>query len=237
MTGLGRILLWIFALSVSVMGTAQLLLGDQEPVAAFLPAQTGTVSSTIGGALPERVPGTALRIQALIQYEGPYWEDGTGEYVSNVAALVLHNTSGIGITSGQVSLELAGQEYMFEFTYLPAGGRLLIPEKNRLPYVREGITACRCIQLEEGNFGVENKGILLTPNGMSRIILENQTDQNMENVLLRYKLYLSDEDMFIGGTTYHTTAESLLAGEKKEITPPHFVWNYSAVIDIQTGAS
>ncbi|MBQ3542875.1 MAG: hypothetical protein IJA45_07115 [Oscillospiraceae bacterium] len=235
MAGLERIILWILALILSALGMARFFMPDEEVGPAFLPAQTETIAPQQTGALPERVPGTSLQIQALMQYEGPYWEDGTGEHVSNVAALMLYNPSGNGISYGQVFLTLRGQEYVFEFTYLPAGGRLLVPEKNRLPYVRGKVTDCRCGQLVTGEFGVENAGFNLTKNGMSGIVLENQTDRDLENVQLYYKLYLGDEGVYVGGTTYQMSVGSLPAGGKQEITPSHFVWDYSAVVDIQTG--
>ncbi len=235
MAGLERIILWILALTLSALGMARFFMPDEEAEPVFLPAQTESVSATQSGVLPERVPGTSLQIQALMQYEGPYWEDGTGEYVSNVAALMLYNPLGIGFSYGQVYLTLQGQEYIFEFTYLPAGGRLLIPEKNRLPYVRGKVTDCRPGQLVSGDFGIENTGISLTQEGMSGILVENQTDRSLENVQLYYKLYLSDEDVYVGGTTYQVSVGNLPAGSKQEITPNHFVWGYSAVVDIQTG--
>ena len=235
MAGLERIILWVLALILSALGMARFFMPEEEPGPVFLPAQTESAASQQTGALPERVPGTCLRIQALMQYEGPYWEDGTGEHVSNVAALMLYNPSGSGISYGQVFLTLKGQEYVFEFTYLPAGGRLLVPEKNRLPYVRDKVTDCRCGQMVTGDFGVENTGVSLIRDGMSGIILENQTDRDSENIQLFYKLYLRDEDVYVGGTTYQMSVGSLPAGGRQKITPAHFVWDYSAVVDIRTG--
>lgn len=234
MAGLGRMILWILALMLSALGMARFFMPDEEVGPMFLPAQTESVAPQQISALPERVPGTSLQIQALMQYEGPYWEDGTGEYVSNVAALMLYNPSGNGVSFGQIYLTLKGQEYVFEFTYLPAGGRLLVPEKNRLPYVRGEVTDCRCGQLVTGDFGVENTGVNLTRNGMSGIVVENLTDRNFADVQLFYKFYLSDEDVYVGGPTYQMSVGSLPAGGKQEITPDHFVWDYSAVVDIQT---
>ena len=235
MAGLERIAVWVLALILSALGVARLFMPDEEIEPVFLPAQTESVASTQSGALPERVPGTSLQIQALMQYEGPYWEDGTGEHVSNVAALMLYNPSGNGISYGQVFLTLEGQAYVFEFTYLPAGGRLLVPEKNRMPYVRGKVTDCRSGQMVTGNFGAEKNGICLTPKGMSGIVVENQTDRTLDNVQLYYKLYLNDEGVYVGGTTYQMAVGSIPAGSKQEITPNHFVWDYSAVVDIQTG--
>ena len=235
MAGLERVALWVLALILSALGMARYFMPDDEREPIFMPAQTEPVASLQAGALPERVPGTSLQIQALMQYEGPYWEDGTGEHVSNVAALMLYNPTGKGIAYGQIFLTLEGQEYVFEFTYLPAGGRLLVPEKNRLPYVRGIVTDCRSGQLVTGDFGVENAGICLSRNGMSGIVLENQTDRDLENVQLYYKLYLKDEGVYVGGTTYQVAVGSLPAGGKQEIVPVYYVWGYSAVVDIRTG--
>lgn len=235
MTGLVRMILCGMALIFGALGMACFLIPEEEDGPVFMPAPTESAAVQQSGALPERVPGTSLQLQALMQYEGPYWEDGSGEYVSNVAALLLYNPTCFGVSYGQVFLTLQGQEYLFEFTYLPAGARLLVPEKNRLPYVREKIADCRCGEMVLGNFAVEDSGIRLTPKGMSGILLENQTDRDLQNVQLYYKLYLSENAVYIGGKTYQMTVGSLPAGGKQEIIPPNFVWNYSAVVDIQTG--
>ena len=235
MAGLERIILWVLALILSALGMARFFMPDEEVGPVFLPAQTESISPEEPNALPERVPGTFLQIQALMQYEGPYWEDSTGEHVSNVAALLLYNPTENGISYGQVFLTLKGQEYAFEFTYLPAGGRLLVPEKNRLPYVRGKVTDCRCGQLVTGDFGAENAGVGFTQKGMSGIVLENQTQRDLKNVQLYYKNYLKDEGIYVGGTTYQISVGSLPARGKQEISPVYFVWGYSAVVDIQTG--
>ena len=235
MAGLQRIVLWILALILSAVGVARIVRPEKESGPVFLPAQTEPAATESWGALPESVPGTPLQIQALIQYEGPFWEDGTGEYVSNVAALMLCNPTDAGVRSGQVFLTLQGQEYVFEFSYLPAGGRLMVPEKNRLPYVRGLVTDCRCGKLVTQAFGVEASGVRLTPQGLSGILLENPGDRDLENVRLYYKLYLSEEDVYVGGSTYQVTVGDLPAGGRQEITPENFLWNYSAVVDIQTG--
>jgi hypothetical protein len=228
---LERIVLWLLALVASVFGMARIMTPKTEPGPEFKPAQTEPAAS---GALPELVSGSELRVQALVQYEGAYWEDGTGEYVSNVAALMLYNPSDADVSCGQVFLMLQDQEYVFEFTYLPAGGRLLVPEKNRLPYVRERVTHCRTGEMVFDNFGAEDKGLRLTPNGLSGILLENTTQETMDQVTVLYKLYLAEQDVYLGGTTYAYTVENLSPGEIREIIPPKFVWGYSKLVDIQT---
>ena len=229
-----RIFLWLLALVMSALGMAHILTPKAELGPVFTPRGTEPVTSGQTGALPYSVSGSDLQIQALVQYEGAYWEDGTGDYVSNVAALMLHNPSDVGITRGKVYLTLQEQEYLFEFTYLPAGGRLLVPEKNRLPYVRGKVTDCRCEELATGDFGTEDSGVAFTQNGLSGIVLENTTGGDFKKVTLSYKLYLQEQDALIGGKTYKITVESLSAGENREIVPPKFVWGYSAVVDIQT---
>ena len=226
-----RIFLWLLALVVSTLGMAHILTPKAEPGPEFAPRETATSEQT--GALPHSVSGSDLQIQALVQFEGDFWEDGTGEYVSNVAALLLYNPSDIGITYGKVYLTLQQQEYLFEFTYLPAGGRLLVPEKNRLPYVRGKATDCRCEELVTGDFGTEDSGVTISRKGLAGIILENTTGGEVK-VTLSYKLYLQEQDALIGGTTYKITVDNLSAGEIREIVPPKFVWGYSAVVDIQT---
>jgi len=201
-TDLERIMLWLLALIASIFGVVRIMTPKTEPGPVFKPAQTEVSAS---GALPTCVPGTDLQIQALVQYEGAYWEDGTGDYVSNVAALMLYNPSDAGITNGKVYLTLQEQEYLFAFTYLPAGGRILVPEKNRLPYVRGRVTECRCDELVTGDFGTEDSGIAFTQNGLSGILLENTTGGELKQVTLFYKLYLLLYARSIPGMRTHSS--------------------------------
>jgi len=235
---LERILLVIVAAVVGTVGMVNWFLPEKQAGPVFSPAETVTrmtESPQPEGALPVKVPGTQLRIQALVRYEGPYWEDGTGEHVSNVAALLLENTGEEGISYAQVSLLLDGNKYEFEFTYLPAGARVLVPEKNRQPYVLGQVTDCRCGRLVTASFGSDTEKVRVRQNGMAGIVLENLTDRDLKTVCLYYKLYLSGEDVYIGGTTYRMEAGQLPSGGNLEVTPEHFVWGYSAVVDIRTG--
>ena len=235
MAGLERLLVLLVAAILGAVGMVRCFWPQKQAGPVFLPAQTVSTAPEQEGALPVKVPGTQLRIQAMVQYEGPYWEDGTGAYVSNVAALMLYNASDSGIAYAQVTLQLEGKTYEFEFTYLPAGGRLLVPEKNGQPYTRGNVTDCRCGKLVTGQFGLDQLGIRLAQNGLAGVVLENTTSQDLENVCLYYKLHMDEENAYVGGTTYRQAVGKIPAGGTLEIVPEHFVWGYSAVVDIRVG--
>lgn len=234
MAGSGRMVLGVIGLTLSILIIAQLLRPAAQTSVISFASRQETVASQHAGALPVRVPGTGLEIQALVQYEGPYWEDGTGDHVHNVAALMLYNPTQTDIVSAEVVLMRQEQAYTFTFSCLPAGERLLVPEKNRQPYFRGEVTGCRCTELITGALTPEDPTVTLRQSGMSGIVLENQTRRELETVRLYYKLYLSEEQMYVGGTTYEITAQDLPAGGRQEVTPDKFVWGYSAVVSIWT---
>ena len=152
-----------------------------------------------------------------------------------VAALVLRNTGKESVSYGQVTVETEEGSLQFEFTALPPGAKLLVPEKNRSPYRGGAVCSARCEKLVMTQMSMEEDKIRVAANGMAGIVLENITDRTLERVYLRYKPYLSQEEVYIGGVTYRMEVGSLLPGQPVEIIPERFVWGYSAIVEICIG--
>ena len=239
MAGLGK----------TVVATALLLLvvhgiwmgwkkAGEDTKLVFTPAQTSPSVYPLGQqkvALPFTFPGTKLTAQALAMYEGPFAEDGSEDAVTNVAALILHNAGETGIAYAEVELMLEDRQYRFTVTSLPPGGKVLVPETSRQPFQQSEITQCHCVELVEGKLNLVQDSLRITQNGMAGVVLENTSETELRNVCLYYKLYVNAQDMYVGGVTYRYPVGTLLPGQRLEVIPEHFVWGYSAIVDVTTG--
>jgi len=67
------------------------------------------------------------------------------------------------------------------------------------------------------------------------VVLENTAKTELRNVCLYYKLYVNAQDMYVGGVTYRYPVGTLQPGQRLEVIPEHFVWGYSAIVDVTTG--
>lgn len=235
-------LFWFFGVFSMVVGMCFFVHPKQTPETnlVFMPAQATEpavypMNHQNCVTFPVTFPGSGLTVQDMAVYEGPFSEDGSADNVTDVAAVILCNSSDQGIAYGEVTLQLDESQYSFVFTYLPPGGRILVPEASRKPYRESCITDCRCVKLVRENFSLAQDKIRVTSKGMAGVVLENKTDQTLQHVYLRYKLHLNQEDIYIGGVTYRLEVGTLQPGQTVEVTPEHFVWGYSAIVEICTG--
>lgn len=242
MAGFGKTVMGISVVTLAVLGIFFLWDGvGEETKLVFQPPQTESTGLPVYPLAQEKItlpvtfPGTKLTAQALALYEGPFAEDGSGDNVTNVAALILHNAGDTGIAYAEVELTLEGQRYCFVLTCLPPGGKVLVPEVNRKVFQEGAVTDCRCVKLVKGDFGLAPDRIRVTQKGMAGVVLENTAGQTLQNVCLHYKLYVNAQDIYVGGITYRFPVGTLSAGQRLEVIPEHFVWGYSAIVGISTG--
>lgn len=237
----GERLFWFFGVVALLIGSWLLIRQGEMPDANLVFKHAQATEPSVYPlvnqecvTLPMTFPGTGLTVQGMAVYEGPFSEDGSADNVTDVAALILCNSSEQGVTYGEVTLQLEGNQYCFVFTYLPPGGRILVPEASRKPYREGSVTDCRCVKLVRGDFTLAQDKIRVTRKGMAGILLENMTQDTFHHVYLRYKLHLNQEDIYIGGVTYRLEVGMLQPGQTIEVTPEHFVWGYSAIVEICT---
>lgn len=201
------------------LGTGGLLLLSLYANAA---AQYTYPQETIARLLPVDIAGCSLRAVQLAAYEGPFWEDGTGEEVADIAALVLENTGEGFVSEGAVVLDWGEDRMVFELSWLPPGEKVLVLEKDRKPYreINEGIcygwTGTCCFESVQA-VEVESKGDI-------SLMFVNQTDGIIPWVAALYKHYDGESSMYIGGITYSIPVTDLRPGEGRTVTP----WCYTA---------
>ena len=178
--------------------------------------------------LPAQVPGTSLIAERLVCYEGPFMEDGSDGPVVNTAALVIRNAGHSAIRAASVTLERAGERYVFDLTYLLPGMSVMVQEASAVPYFRDGITAITgWAQTMEESPGALS-GLELVPLDMGSLSVTNRTGEMLENILLLHKNYLPD-GTFVGGITYETPIAALAPGQTQIIFPEHYAQGYSKI--------
>lgn len=184
------------------------------------------------GGLPCQLQYTTLVARQLAAYDGPYLEDGSDEELVDVAALVLENTGTIGMEYVQVVLQQGGRELVFDVTYVPPRGTVLILEKNRAAYSTDPVESCRCRTLISGNFDWEKEKIRIDSGDGFGMAVTNLTDIPMSYVRVFYKQHEGAADLYVGGITYSAVIPDLQPGETRQITPYRYADGYSAVVAV-----
>lgn len=181
---------------------------------------------------PAQVDGTDLVAQYPALYEGAFPEDGSGEYVVDVAALVLQNTASTGIENARVVLQWEQGAYVFEVDMLPAGKSVLVMEREKQPFVKHHWTACFGEQTT-GKGEWESGGVLTVDEvSMGIIRVSNQSENILNNVRIYYKSYLPEEGLYIGGVTYCMGISEIAAGATEKLRPFHYAAGYSQVVRV-----
>lgn len=185
-----------------------------------------------GVSLPCAVPGTALVVESLGPYDGDFVEDGLGRQVSNVACIVVRNT-GEAAAWLQVVLETEQGTLTFVANTIPAGGVVMILEKEARKYSDDALTACRGqVVLGEGTW-LDETQLRFVDVDMGTVAVTNLTDAPMEKLRIYYKTYHADVDIFLGGVTYYTVVDHLAPGETALIEPSHYAQGYSRIVRVK----
>ncbi len=212
--GVGGIML------LCLIGTVQAQVMGTEPK-VFVPYDT---------FYPRSVMGTELLAVRAIEYEGPFWEDGTNEQVSGIAALVVENQSGLMVSGGAVILEIGKERWVFELSFLPPGGTVLVLEKDRRPYSWESPVTCYGWTKEEYP---ENPGLVsVESTGLHGLTMTNHTGCTVPSIQVHYKNYDFEKEIFLGGISYCVTETDLMPREVRVLNPDHFAARESRIVQI-----
>jgi len=194
-------------------------------------AQIGS-SQTEETVFPCPLQFTSLVVEKLSSYEGPWLQDGSEEHVVGVAALLVRNTGTIGIEYARISLVQNGQELIFDATYIPPKGTILLLEDNKQPYSDAPVTNCRCRSVIPGNFDMAQRTVRIEQEGLCTLKVTNLTDTPMAGVRIFYKHHDGQADLYVGGITYSAVIPELLPGQTKEITPYRYASGYALVVAV-----
>ncbi len=192
---------------------------------------TPTPISTI--SFPYEIPGTNLVVEQISPYSGFYVEDVSDDKVSNIAAIVLKNNGGplefvgIGISQGTRSLAFTGSE-------IPAGAAVIIQEQNRAVFSDDPYYSCTANTTEVESFEMSEDRVSVTEEENGSLTIANLTQETIPTVVVYYKNYLSEDDVYVGGVTYRITIHDLAPGALTNGVSGHYLPGMSVILKVTT---
>lgn len=181
--------------------------------------------------LPQKVQGTDLLAHSLGVYDGPFMEDGSGEEVIGITALVLENTGDSMIEKGEVILKSNQGDLTFSFSMLPPGAKILIPEGSRQKLRPAYFTSVSGFgRILEGESLADR--ILIEERDMITLVLTNIAEEETDQLTLIFKTIDSPSEIWIGGNIHEVSLPILAPGETVEISPYGYVQGYTKVVAI-----
>lgn len=180
------------------------------------------------------VAGAMLIASHLLPYDGPVLWDGEGTDLSSVAALELWNAGDTGVEYAQVIVWQGERELRFEVTYIPPGGRVIVPEKDASPYFRGAVTDIEypvVVPMEEA---VQTDAVAIAENGAFAMTVTNVTENTLSCVRVFYKQYDAQKGMYVGGVTYSAVLTDLKPGESRNLMPYCYAAGYAKVAAVVT---
>ena len=222
----------IVGLCGSVLFGWQLILSANSIIEDQLQGQMLIVSSEEHEELrfPVAVPDTYLIAQYPVLYEGPFMEDGSGDYVVDVAAVVLFNTSQTGIDYARVVFRWDKGEYVFEAQMLPPRQAVLVLDKDRQKFAQQQWYSCTGTQETGEGEWLDQQTVAVEDVDDVTICVRNNTDRAMQDIRIYYKSYLLPEQLYVGGITYCAGLGELAPGESVQISPFRYVKDHSRII-------
>lgn len=235
---MGRVL-WVLLVVMTGFGIAVQSVRQDRGYALpeFTPArEETTVTEGTEASAPRSLPCTlengTLVAEELVEYEGPYLEDGSGEPVAGIAALMLHNTGNRGISSCAVAIQQGGRTLYFCATWIPAGARVLVLSCDRSVFSRAPVTDCRCIAVRWEDFYSAGPGVQVSQSPDGQLTVTNDTYEDLQRLCLRWKPYIQDGDFYLGGISRSIYIGTLSAGQTALIPREHASMDIANVVAI-----
>ena len=188
---------------------------------------------------PFKIPGTTLIAEQIVSYDGLFTEGDAAQDVVNVAAILLYNYGQQGISEANIYLQAGEDFFSFCADTIPAGARILVPEKTAKAFCVRKITHCSGWQNTDISDWKQENLLELTYPKLGEVVVRNKTDRQLGEILLYYKTYYSQSDFYVGGNTFVYYIAGLQPGESLCIKPYNYAFGYSkfAKIEIQNPES
>ncbi len=191
------------------------------------PAPVATIS------FPYTIPNTDLVVEQVSSYSGYFIEDSSNDEVSDITAIVLRNNgkpldfAGIGISQGERSLAFSASD-------IPAGAAVIIQEQSRAAFLDEPFYSCTATAENTDSFTLSQDKVSVTEESNGSLTVTNLTDKTIPSVVISYKSYIPEEEVYVGGLTYHITLDDLEPGLAFNGVAGHYVPGYSVIVKVET---
>jgi len=177
------------------------------------------------------VAGAMLISKSLLPYDGPVlWDEE--ESASAVAALELWNAGDRGIRYAEVIVQQGERKLTFTATFIPPGGRVIVPEKDRQIYTQEAVVdiAYPVVIPMEGETGSEI--LSMAESGTFALTVTNNANNSIPCVRVFYKQYDARRGVYVGGVTYSAVLTDLKPGESRNMMLYRYAAGYAKVVAI-----
>ena len=220
-----------------ILAVAWMLCGcaGEKPteVADFQTSPTAaTQMHPVSVSFPVILPESGLIVEELRQYQGPYWEDGSGDFVEDVAALMICNPTGRMIAFASFSLTTPEGELYFFAYRLPPKSRCLVLEYQRKCCHPEKALDCRELTVRWDSQELSREEIHYVGLGSAMTIV-NRNSRELEHITVWYKQYVASEDYYLGGVVYSAHLFRLPPGQQQTVTPEHYDAAHSRIVAIE----
>jgi hypothetical protein len=168
-------------------------------------------------------PATSADLYCLefSRYSGEFFEDGTHEPVTNVAAALIENRSPEFLDLATITYEVGGRTAEFVVTGLPPGGKAWVLEKNRLTIKDNAkFRFLDCTSTFRQDAVLTTNDLAISPSGNTLTVC-NTSEYTLENVCIYYKT-MDDDGVYLGGISYMLAFDTLAPGESALRPSSHF---------------
>ncbi len=183
--------------------------------------------------LPCTVAGTPLVAEQVNPYYGNFMEDGLDRQVSGVASVVLRNTSDQPIAWAEVVLQGQGENLVFQADHIPAGGVVMVLEKDAKLCPEATWYGCRGRVLFSQESWMDGESLEIVDLDVGTLRVANLTDKPVEEIRIYYKTYAADSGVYIGGITYFADIPILQPGEAVLLCPEHYTTGNTRILRVR----
>ena len=224
---------WLVALGLMAMG---MLCGCNAKIHTATPmAWEQTIREEAAAKslqFPLTLPDSCLVVEELRCYNGPYWEDGSGEIVDNVAGLMVYNPTDRLIEFAAFSVEQGSHRLYFFVYHLPPMSRCLVLEYNRNSCDLSAVTACNELSIRWSQQELSREQIDYVGLG-SQMTLISRDSRQLRHVTVWYKRYIKSEDYYLGGAVFSAHVFYLQTEERRTIWPEHYEAGCAKIVGIE----
>lgn len=179
-------------------------------------------------SLPYTLPNSSLVAEDIRSYDGQFVEDGSDEEVSGIAVLILTNNGDTPVEYADVELG----DYQFIASAIAPGATVIVQETDRKSYSNTTSFTCNTHIANIDSFDYSDD-VTVEENETS-LTVTNVSGSDIPCVRIFYKLYMEEEDVYVGGITYTAKITDLAAGDSVDITPTHYLQGYSKIMMVRT---
>ena len=222
------------ALGMAAMGILCGCDTQMETVAPIIWEETTEIEQVTATPLefPVTPLGSMLVAEELICYQGPYWEDESGDFIENVAGLMISNPTNRMVEFAAFVVEQAGERLYFFVYCLPPMSRCLVLEYNKKACDPGLVTACQelCVRWDRQELSREQVDYV----GLGPLMtVINRDARQLTHVTVRYKQYVKEEDYYLGGAVHSTHLFFLQPEERRSIMPEHYDAGHVRIVEIE----